>query len=185
MLVWFAETTLVAAILTTAVLIAGRWLPLGPSARHALWLVVLLKLVTPPVLCWPWAASVVWPMHEMAGPPSRQSDRANGQLSSQPGSPLSEDSTAPTTKSLPPARAVWANSITIGKGTICVWFVASAALAIWQFGRVVRFCRRLEWAVPAPQWLVEQAGYVAQRIGMRGTRNNRRPKSDDTAALVS
>jgi beta-lactamase regulating signal transducer with metallopeptidase domain len=27
----------------------------GPVARHALWVVVLLKLVTPPVVAWPWA----------------------------------------------------------------------------------------------------------------------------------
>ncbi len=53
---WFAETTLVAAGLAVVAALAGRLRSIGPTARHALWLVVLVKLMTPPLVSWPWPA---------------------------------------------------------------------------------------------------------------------------------
>src|SRR5436305_965537 len=53
MLIWFAETTLIASILAAVALLGGRWQRIGPVGRHALWLVVLVKLVAPPIVCWP------------------------------------------------------------------------------------------------------------------------------------
>ena len=53
MLGWFAETTLVASALAAVVALAGRVRPIGPTARHILWLAVLVKLMTPPLVSWP------------------------------------------------------------------------------------------------------------------------------------
>src|SRR5262249_14552880 len=61
MLVWFAETTIVAAVLAALAIAAGKLRPIPPSARHALWLVVLIKFLTPPLVSWPWARSLEWP----------------------------------------------------------------------------------------------------------------------------
>jgi beta-lactamase regulating signal transducer with metallopeptidase domain len=64
MLAWFAETTIVAGVLATVAIAACRLKRLSPSIRHALWLVVLIKLMTPPLVAWPWAARVqnlAWP----------------------------------------------------------------------------------------------------------------------------
>jgi beta-lactamase regulating signal transducer with metallopeptidase domain len=55
MLVWFAETTVVAGILALVALAVSRFKPISPSVKHALWLVVLIKFITPPVVSWPWA----------------------------------------------------------------------------------------------------------------------------------
>ena len=52
---WIAETTLVAAGIALVAWFASRVLASGPTVRHALWLVVLIKLVTPPLFSWPWA----------------------------------------------------------------------------------------------------------------------------------
>ena len=57
MLGWFAETTLVASGLAAVAALGGRVRSIGPAARHALWLVVLIKLMTPPLVCWPWAVA--------------------------------------------------------------------------------------------------------------------------------
>ncbi len=59
MLGWFAETTVVAMVLAAVAAVAGRVRPIGPTARHVLWLAVLVKLMTPPLVSWPWA--VPWP----------------------------------------------------------------------------------------------------------------------------
>jgi beta-lactamase regulating signal transducer with metallopeptidase domain len=65
MLGWFAETTLVASGLAVVAILAGRLRSIGPTARHALWLVVLIKMMTPPLVSWPWAApwrDLEWPV---------------------------------------------------------------------------------------------------------------------------
>ena len=65
MLGWFAETTLVAAGLAVIAALAGRQRTVSPTVRHALWLVVLIKLMTPPLISWPWAVpwrGLEWPV---------------------------------------------------------------------------------------------------------------------------
>ena len=47
MLAWFAWNTVAAAVLAGVVLVVCRLHRLSPAVRHALWLVVLLKLLTP------------------------------------------------------------------------------------------------------------------------------------------
>ncbi len=61
---WFAETTVVAAGLAVVASLAGRVRSIGPTTRHTLWLVVLIKLMTPPLISWPWPApwqNIKWP----------------------------------------------------------------------------------------------------------------------------
>jgi beta-lactamase regulating signal transducer with metallopeptidase domain len=55
MLTWCAETAIVTAILGSVALLISRFRSATPSVKHALWLVVLIKFATPPLVCWPWA----------------------------------------------------------------------------------------------------------------------------------
>jgi beta-lactamase regulating signal transducer with metallopeptidase domain len=68
MIWWLTETTLVAAALAGAVALLCRRLRPRPAVRHALWLVVLLKLLTPPLLAWPWSAPASIPLAEAPAP---------------------------------------------------------------------------------------------------------------------
>ncbi len=68
MLWWFAQTTLIAGGLAVVATLAGRWKRLGPEARHALWLLVLIKLAIPPFVAWPWSVPDAWPSTGRAGP---------------------------------------------------------------------------------------------------------------------
>ena len=54
MLWWLAQNTVSAAILALLIVLLCRFCTLRPSLRHALWLVVLVKLVAPPLVAWPW-----------------------------------------------------------------------------------------------------------------------------------
>src|SRR6185436_7281946 len=70
---WMISNTVAAGCL--ALLVAGvcRWRRFGPAVTHALWLVVLVKLVTPPVLDLP----LPWPSlprFSSAGPVDVASD---------------------------------------------------------------------------------------------------------------
>ena len=55
---WIFQNVVVTAALALAVALVCRvsLFRIGPVARHALWLLVLVKFVTPPLLVWPWAA---------------------------------------------------------------------------------------------------------------------------------
>src|SRR5438128_78981 len=54
MLWWLIQNTVLAAILAGGVALAC-WLGRPrPAVRHALWLIVLCKLMTPPCVYWPW-----------------------------------------------------------------------------------------------------------------------------------
>jgi hypothetical protein len=57
MLAWMLQTFAIAGLAAVAVLCASRVARIGPVGRHVLWLVVLVKLVTPPLVIveWPWA----------------------------------------------------------------------------------------------------------------------------------
>ncbi|WP_435008590.1 M56 family metallopeptidase [Tundrisphaera lichenicola] len=67
MLGWFAESTLIAGGLAALVALACRSRRLGPEARHALWLVVMIKLAIPPLVAWP----STWPEARPASPAPR------------------------------------------------------------------------------------------------------------------
>jgi beta-lactamase regulating signal transducer with metallopeptidase domain len=82
MLGWLAQTTLFTAALAVLATLLGRFGKLGPEARHALWLLVLLKFLIPPGLAWPWplpwerpapqaiAAQAIEPIHQLAPAPT-------------------------------------------------------------------------------------------------------------------
>ena len=55
MLWWTVQNLAVTALLAGLVALASRVCRVGPVGRHALWLVVLVKLLTPPLVVWPWA----------------------------------------------------------------------------------------------------------------------------------
>ena len=46
---WIVANTAVALVLSVLALAVGRWLKPAPAIMHGLWLLVLLKLVTPPL----------------------------------------------------------------------------------------------------------------------------------------
>src|SRR5215470_2129153 len=58
MLWWFAQNAVLAGLLAAVVASACRIGRFRPAVRHALWLVVLLKLATPPVFTWPGVALI-------------------------------------------------------------------------------------------------------------------------------
>jgi len=70
MLWLLAQHVFVVAILTVIVSAVCRLARLSAAMQHALWLIVLIKLMTPPLVTWPWAmeelAKTVWPTRSEA-----------------------------------------------------------------------------------------------------------------------
>jgi beta-lactamase regulating signal transducer with metallopeptidase domain len=74
MLWWLAENTVFAAILAGIVALICRCFRPGPAVRHALWLVVLVKLLTPPLVHWPWPMINPWATISQSFVPDSASD---------------------------------------------------------------------------------------------------------------
>jgi beta-lactamase regulating signal transducer with metallopeptidase domain len=201
MLGWFVETTLVASGLAVVAASAGRLRSIGPTARHALWLVVLLKLMTPPLFCWPWAAD--WgvsnrPSTLATTAPHTPAARADNSFSPPSLTKLGATTLAELERSLnalgskPAARVPdadrkseaglrslaflrralrWAAQpdqmarLTTGLGY--GWLFLTVLLAVGQALRVSQFRRRLQAAVPAPEFLVDEAERIGRGLGIR------------------
>lgn len=175
MLGWSAQTTLIAIVLAAIAWLASRSVRLGPAARHVLWLVVLIKLLTPPVLNWPWSPPELFssPTPSVAAPatpapiehslvdrpePSAPDDRvAAVDIKNVPTQP---------TEAIPAPEAGW-NFDKLGQGLFALWLGISATIAVWQIGRIVRFHHRLARAIPAPEWLVQEVRDLSAHLGVR------------------
>src|SRR5262249_34952174 len=164
MLGWFAETTMVAAALAVVAALAGRVRPIGPTARHVLWLAVLVKLVAPPVVSWPWAVDwrdLDWPALVCRGEATspapavraRAADIRSIQTPTSPHAPDDEPAAdlamphppiALDAAADPTASEAW---VGIEQALIAGWLVATGLLAAGQGWRILRFRRRLRMAV--------------------------------------
>src|SRR5713226_8095836 len=64
MLWWLAENSVMAGALAAIVATLSYSCRLRPAVRYALWLVVLAKLIVPPILQWPWALPDFGPLSQ-------------------------------------------------------------------------------------------------------------------------
>jgi beta-lactamase regulating signal transducer with metallopeptidase domain len=174
MLWWFAETTLVAAALAAVAALAPRLRALSPAARHALWLAVLVKLMTPPLVRWPWP--VLTPavtgfgtgVHPAVEAPAAPAGVDEG-FSEEPGA----DAVPTTAAGAPAAPGGWTRAVdgvdpaVLSRRALAAWLAITAGLAAGQAARIIRFRRKLRHAVPAPGWVIEEAGRIARRMGVR------------------
>jgi beta-lactamase regulating signal transducer with metallopeptidase domain len=195
MLWWLAETALVTVLLTGLVIFMCRLGRFGPAVRHALWLVVLIKLLTPPVLHWPWALPGI-----REAPPS--------------GHGVAEDPASPTIQFLLSRveMVLIANDLSPGEDALLLpgatdrderlttnqaesasgphiawiapllqhlWLVGTAVVCFLQVVRIFRFRRLLARVDPAPRWLEKLVAEVA------GTLRIRRPRTLLVAGIGS
>jgi beta-lactamase regulating signal transducer with metallopeptidase domain len=189
---WVIFHTAGTVLLAVVVLILCRWRRLGPAARHALWLLVLLKLLTPPFISWPWAlplSSLVPPAtvrevnHERETADILAPAVSNRETGSQPPAPpdnasrdllLSlpavEQSTSVPADPSPGSehssllRDRWAEA------AAAVWLCGGIAVAFVQLRRLAKMRHGLTHARPAPPWLTAQVEAVAHTLGVRPPR---------------
>jgi beta-lactamase regulating signal transducer with metallopeptidase domain len=150
-----------AAVLALAALAAGRW-SRRPALAHSLWLLVLLKLVTPPLF----PLSLAWLPAEPAAPPPPAPERYvvlvlnDGERAT--------TATAPTTDApapeAPPARSLpaWLPEalVAVWLGGAAVWF-ARAGRHVWRFHSLLRH------GTSAPEEMQQRARALAARLGLR------------------
>jgi beta-lactamase regulating signal transducer with metallopeptidase domain len=178
------SNALVAAILAVVALMVGRLCRQRPALAHGLWLLVLLKLVTPPLL----DVQLPWPASPVAQPDSAPEPFASAPedipqaepfavLPAEPlpvadaALPLPDDvpviveepepAVAEPAAPSPPAGPLWPAVL------LAVWAAGSLAWFVLALRRLLTFRRLLHHARPAPEALVGQVGELASRLGLR------------------
>ena len=139
-----------------------------PAVRHALWLLVLLKLLTPPLI----PLSIAWPQ-ESDAPPAPREATADTESVAAPSAPVEAIDLSPP---LEPAGDVSDATPSSSASLIAQWWMP-AALGVWLGGslvwwsvaglRLAKFRRLLRETRAAPSAVQEQAGRLARLLGLR------------------
>ncbi len=147
------------AVLALVVVVACRLGRFRPAVCHALWLVVLIKLLLPPVMPWPSSLQEMLPSAPEAFIATEQ---AQDPLQATPA--VTHD--APT--SVPPVQAPTSTSWRYVPLLLAVvWFTGSFFTLALHVSRIRRFRSLLEQAQPAPDWLQQCSNALAGAFGVR------------------
>src|SRR5262245_56580939 len=184
MLWWLAQNAILAGILAVLVAVVCRVGRFRPAVRHALWLIVLLKLVTPPLLAWPGVALTVATEPEPQAPlalpdePSQTFEIFAPMTIDAIISLVPSDTPAAGGESNPPLSTPAAPEPTPSASLAWQWpdwlapvagnviLLGAAAMALVQLVRVHRFRHMLSRGRPAPLVLRAEIKHFAARLGV-------------------
>jgi beta-lactamase regulating signal transducer with metallopeptidase domain len=155
-----------AAVLALAAAAASR-LFRRPALTHMLWLLVLLKLVTPPLVPFPLTLPAA---EDRPAPPTESFVAAAPADDADPPAADSApegDEVLPATLPEPdPVRAA-TPAVDWGRWAGLAWLLGSALWGAWVMWHVARFRRVLRRARRAPGRLRDEAEALARRLGLR------------------
>jgi beta-lactamase regulating signal transducer with metallopeptidase domain len=188
MLWWLGQNLLVATMLACLVALVCRLARPAPALCHAMWLLVLLKLLTPPVVYWPWPVpglSRLLPASTDAV--ETDASPVNEQLAAQFQALLALQHRQASDQASGPMPATPAREQTVWAASAAGWLLP-LALGIWCTGtvlmaglhalRIRRFRRLLEQAQWPPSWLKQQVRELARRLQVRRPRTQVIPHID-------
>jgi beta-lactamase regulating signal transducer with metallopeptidase domain len=187
---WLAQNALLAGVLAGLVALVCRLGRFRPAVRHALWLLVLLKLVTPPLVEWPWRPPILEPdQHaepvaapgpaptptedmilallmpaDLPGPAENNpADPEIGGVLASPTPPATEPA-ALAEPAHQPAPSWWA---WLPTALLTAWLSGALIVATMQLGRVLRLRRLVAGGRPASAELAREVEELAAQLGAR------------------
>ncbi len=138
---WLFQNALGATILALCVSAVVRVGNLSPSAKHALWLVVILKFLAPPFPLWPWPLETPAPISGAAAA-----------------------LTAPVGFDADTSATVF-KSVVVG-----IWAAGGLGVALLQANHLRRLRKMMRGGQAAPDWLRGDMNDLADRIGVTAPR---------------
>ncbi|MCA9177797.1 MAG: hypothetical protein KDB14_25195 [Planctomycetales bacterium] len=176
---WFGQNSLAAVLMIPCVLLACCLFRDRPAVQHLLWLVILVKFITPPIVVWPWSVdelrSIVWAQdsEHQVGSMQRTPTIENVAAPTPPFAPTEIGSTdsaaapmeiasAPGEATTATAEAGWARwSRLVRFAALGVWLSGAIACQIEQTRRLVQCARLIRNGEPAPEHLRKQLASAA------------------------
>ena len=189
---WFGQNTLAALLMIPCVTLACRLFRDRPAVQHLLWMVILLKFVTPPIVVWPWSVeelqSLAWtqttgvqvaavePLPVIPGAKVFESYESTEEPLLVPITtmPNLESDTLPAVLPIvtePIANAAQPRpSIHWGRvasyALISIWFAGATVCLASQLRRLIRFARLIHRGAVAPSHLKSEVTSVAALLRM-------------------
>jgi beta-lactamase regulating signal transducer with metallopeptidase domain len=168
---WIFQNLVITTALAAVVALACRFGRIGPVARHALWVLVLVKFVTPPLVVWPWAAPDPFGIAALDGPAADVGVASSGLP---PSSPMVADSEAVVRTEVHPLvaaqRDVAAEHVaaSVWPWLLVVWALGSLCVLGVEGVRLARLRRRVR---PAPEDhpIARRVRTLAAQLGVRAT----------------
>ncbi|HEY2911034.1 MAG TPA: M56 family metallopeptidase, partial [Gemmataceae bacterium] len=149
-----AATAAVLALLALAIGAACR----RSAVRHALWLIVLVKLVTPPLVSIPLP---VLPASWGARSAEPSADRVPFLALSMAAVP-----TAGELNGITPSQSNEKGATGVGEWAVAIWGLGAVAWFVWQGRRILRFRRRVNRADRAPPEIEAVIRRLAAALGI-------------------
>ncbi len=175
------QSLVITAALAALVAVVCRFGRLGPVARHALWVLVLVKFVMPPLVVWPWSAPDPF---GLAAVEHFHGDRFDGGRAFAPGISSSAGvvdvavepavTAASGLKTRPAAERAAAGvssqssmqSVSPWTVFALVWMAGSLCLVALEVVRQVRLARRVRNAGPADPAIARRVVELAAELGV-------------------
>jgi beta-lactamase regulating signal transducer with metallopeptidase domain len=194
MLWWLVHNTVLTALLALGVALLCWLARPRPALRHALWLIVLCKLVTPPIVYWPWPVPALAWLGDSGAHVERPADvptfarliiedRLPEQLKALPPAPVERSSPSPGVVeqlASPPESAIeedgappplsWWQVVSPEFVFLSLWASGAMVLLAMQVVGALRFCKRLRVGLNAPPSLDRELALLAQRMHVRPPR---------------
>jgi beta-lactamase regulating signal transducer with metallopeptidase domain len=162
---WVLQNVAIAAALAAVVALVCRLTRIGPVARHALWLLVLIKLLTPPLIVWPWPVPDVLGLaeaHAADVPALTDAGLASPARLAIPVTAMpAEDVTDADRHGARPSRGA-----TVWPWAIGVWALGSALLLAIELTRIARLARRIRDGAPVDGAIQRRADALAGMMGV-------------------
>jgi beta-lactamase regulating signal transducer with metallopeptidase domain len=151
------------ATLLTPVAYASRWLG-QPILTHALWLVVLIRLVVPPAWCVHWSTDTIEPPLAETAPlmtsdPPPLLDESFAEITSP--SPITESERSISAEPVMSWSMPW-RELTLG-----IWILVAVMWWTRLAFHAVRFQRLLQFAAPTDPATQQLVAKLARRLGLR------------------
>jgi beta-lactamase regulating signal transducer with metallopeptidase domain len=192
MLWWLAQNTVTAGLLACLVVALCRLRRFSPAVQHVLWLVVLVKLLTPPLIAWPWAVPDPFPAETIALSEETTRDLEAAASAGDPQDAavvmleqaivdLSVEKLAlearaavdvPEAASTPqevashdsPPTTHHSRLAWLGSCLLYLWLAGTAFMVLVQWRRIASFHRRLAGGYPGPGWLLRLVRSLGSRL---------------------
>ncbi|HUR19243.1 MAG TPA: M56 family metallopeptidase [Vicinamibacterales bacterium] len=163
---WIFQNLVTTTVLAAAVALACRAGRIGPVARHALWVLVLVKFITPPLVVWPWAApdpfrlaaldvSVTDAQNQRFDRPPMAAEATV--IESTPGLPLAAE---------PRPYAASDAAASVWPSLLGIWFLGGLCLVAIEAARIARLSRRISNSPPDPA-IVARVAMLSAHLGLR------------------
>lgn len=167
---WLVVHTLSVAALAALCVVLCRLFRPRPAARHALWLVVLLKLLTPPLIFWP--ESLPLPRFQLEkdaiDPPTVTAEADLPDLNEvRVASPVSTAEPIEAELSEPGPSPAPAPGVNRERIAGAAWVVGGVIVAALQAWRIRAFRQRIASGAAAPEWLGRTVAELAAAANVR------------------